>query len=144
MSLERICISEVVTVAETTTVSEFARLMAKEHVGCVVVVKDSRPVGMLTDRDLVLKVIATDGNPRELAAGDIMSADLVTASIDDDPLDATRIMRDRGLRRLPVVDAQGLLLGIVTFDDLIVLLAGEIGNLAAAVENEVRREPDPR
>lgn len=144
MSLERICISDVVTVAEATTVSEFARLMAKEHVGCVVVVKDARPVGMLTDRDLVLKVIAADANPRELAAKDIMSTDLVTASIDDDPLDATRIMRDRGLRRLPVVNAQGLLVGIVTFDDLIVLLASEIGNLAGAVENEVRREPEPR
>jgi len=131
----------VVTVAEDTQVLELARLMDKEHVGSVVVVKDQCPIGILTDRDIVLKVVAAERNPGELEAKDIMSGNLVTVGIDDDPLDATRIMRDQGLRRLPVVDAQGALLGLVTFDDLLLLLAGEIWNLAGAVENEMRSEP---
>lgn len=140
MSLRRICITDVVTVAESTQVLKLARMMGKEHVGSVVVVKDNRPIGILTDRDIVLKVVAAGRKPDEVEAKDIMSGDLVTVGIDDDPLDATRIMRDQALRRLPVVDAQGCLLGLVTFDDLLLLLAGEIWNLAGAVENEVRSE----
>jgi len=141
MSLQRICITDVVSVAEGTQVLELARLMGKEHIGSVVVVKDQRPIGILTDRDIVLKVVAAERDPGAVQAKDIMSGDLVTVGIDDDPLDATRIMRDQGLRRLPVIDKQGALLGIVTFDDLLLLLAGEIWNLAGAVENEVRSEP---
>jgi CBS domain-containing protein len=140
MSLRRVCITDVITVAEDTNVLEFARLMGDEHVGCVVVVRNRRPVGILTDRDVVLKVVATECKPAEVQAKDIMSDNLVTVTVDDDPLDATRIMRDSGLRRLPVVDNDGALLGMVTFDDLLLLLASEIWNLAGAVENEVRLE----
>jgi len=140
MSLRRICITEVVIVAEDTRVLELARLMGKEHVGSVVVVKDKRPIGILTDRDIVLKVVAAERDPADVQAKEIMSADPVSVGIDDDPLDATRIMRDWGLRRLPVIDAQGALLGIVTFDDLLLLLAGEIWNLAGTVESAVRLE----
>lgn len=140
MSLERVCIKDVITVAEHTNVLELARLMADEHIGCVVVVREGRPVGILTDRDIVLEVVAAERQPASVQANDIMSRDLVTVTVNDDPLDATRIMRDRGLRRLPVVDAAGALLGIVTLDDLLLLLASEIWNLAGAVENEVRLE----
>lgn len=140
MSLKRVCITDVITVGEHTDALSLSRLMGDEHVGCVVVVRDRRPVGILTDRDVVLKVVAAERKPAEVEAKDIMSGELVTVSIDDDPLDATRVMRDRGLRRLPVVDAQGALLGIVTFDDLLLLLASEIWNLAGAVENEMRLE----
>lgn len=140
MSLGRVCITEVVTVAEDAKVLELARLMGEKNIGSVVVVKDECPIGMLTDRDIVLKVVAAERAPGEVQAKDIMSEDLVTLSIDDDPLDATRIMRDRGLRRLPVTDEDGELLGIVTFDDLLLLLAGEIWNLAGAVETKVRWE----
>jgi CBS domain-containing protein len=121
-------------------VSELARLMGREHVGCVVLVDDNHPVGIVTDRDIVLKVVAAERDPGKIEARDIMTRDLVTVNIDADPLDATRIMRDRGLRRLPVVDAQGALLGILTFDDLFLLLASEMWNLSGAVEKEVRLE----
>jgi CBS domain-containing protein len=140
MSVKRVCIKDVLTVAEDTDVLELARLMGDEHVGCVVVVRDRRPVGILTDRDVVLKVVAAGSNPADVQARDIMSRDLVTAGVDDDPLDVTRIMRDKGLRRVPVVDTQGMLAGIVTLDDLFLLLASEIWNLAGAVESGVRLE----
>ena len=84
MSLRRICITEVVTVAEGTQVLELARLMGKEHVGSVVVVKEQRPIGILTDRDIVLNVVAAGRDPGDVQAKDIMSGDLVTVGIDDD------------------------------------------------------------
>lgn len=144
MSLKRVCIQEVTTVAEHTNTVELAQLLSKQHVGCVVVVRDNRPVGVLTDRDVVLKVVASQRDPMEVQAKDIVGKDIVTVGVDDDPLDATRIMRDRGLRRLPVVDAQGALVGIVTFDDLLLLLASEIWNLAGTVESQVRLELQQR
>jgi CBS domain-containing protein len=140
MSLERICKEEVVNVPGEVTLLEVARQMQTRHVGCVVVVEDHRPIGVLTDRDIVVKAIAQEKEPGSVLAKDIMSPNPAVVNINYDPLDATQIMRDRGLRRLPVVDENRHLLGIVTLDDVLGLLGTEIAHLAEAVRNELRKE----
>jgi len=140
MSLERICNGEVVTVPPEATLLEVARLMRTRHVGSVIVIEEYHPVGILTDRDIVVKVVAAERDPKTIQAREIMVSNPALVNINYDPLDATRIMRDRGLRRLPVVDENRHLLGIVTLDDVLGLLGREIANLVEAVHTELTKE----
>jgi signal-transduction protein with cAMP-binding, CBS, and nucleotidyltransferase domain len=109
-------------------------------VGCVVVVNDSRPVGIVTDRDIVLGVVASARKPAETAVREIMTANLTTVNVNYDMLDAVRLMRSRGVRRLPVVDEHRHLLGIITMDDTLAAFGAEIGDLAGAVKKELDLE----
>jgi CBS domain-containing protein len=118
--------------------------MCTHHVGSVVVVADHRPVGMVTDRDIVVKVVATEQRPQEVQAKDVMVAPPSVININYDPLDVVRIMRARGVRRLPVVDEQCHLLGIVTLDDMLKLLGEEISGLAETVDTELAKERTAR
>ncbi len=140
MSLERVCRKEVVTVSPHTNLLEVAKLLRSQHVGSVVVVEEHRPVGILTDRDIVVKVVAEEKDPKAIQAYEIMTTNPALVNINLDPLDATRIMRDRGLRRLPVVDENRHLLGILTLDDVLDLLGKEAANLAEAVHTELAKE----
>jgi CBS domain-containing protein len=140
MSLERLCTKSVVTVSPDATAFEAANLMRSKHVGCVVVVNDSRPVGMVTDRDIVLGVVASARKPGETAVREIMTANLTTVNVNYDLLDAVRLMRSRGVRRLPVVDEHRHLLGIITMDDTLTAFGAEIGDLAGAVKKELDLE----
>ncbi len=140
MSLERIYKTDVVTVPPDATVLDVARLMRTHHTGSVVVVEDHCPVGFITDRDIVVKLVAADLDSKRISASDVMSTPPALVNINYDPLDVTRIMRARGLRRLPVVDEHRHLLGIVTLDDVLRLLGTEIANLAEAVQLEISKE----
>ena len=140
MSLQRICKQDVVTVSPQATLVEVAQTMRARHVGCVIVVNEHRPVGILTDRDIVVRVVALGRDPKGLCAADVMATNPALVNANYDPLDATRIMRDRGLRRLPVVDENRRLVGIVTMDDVLSLLGREISNLAEAVHTEIAHE----
>ena len=140
MSLERVCRKEVVTVSPNTNLLEVTRLLRSQHVGSVVVVEEHRPVGILTDRDIIVKVVAEEKDPKAIQAYEIMTTNPALVNINLDPLDATRIMRDRGLRRLPVVDENRHLLGIMTLDDVLGLLGKETENLAEAVHTELAKE----
>jgi CBS domain-containing protein len=140
MSLERVCNREVISVRPETTLLEVAQLMHTRHVGSVVVVEEYRPIGILTDRDIVVKVVAAERDPKTVQASEVMVSNPALININYDPLDVTRIMRDRGLRRLPVVDENRHLLGIVTLDDVLGLLGTEVANLAEAVHTELTKE----
>jgi CBS domain-containing protein len=140
MSLERVCHREVVTVSPQSSLLEVARLMRSQHVGSVIVVEENRPVGILTDRDIIVKVVAAEKAPKAVRAYEIMTPNPALVNINYDPLDATQIMRDRGLRRLPVVDENRHLLGIMTLDDVLGLLGKEAANLAETVHTELAKE----
>lgn len=140
MSLERIYKTDVVTVPPDATVLDVARLMRTHHTGSVVVVEGHCPVGLITDRDIIVKLVAADLDSKQISASDVMSTPPALVNINYDPLDVTRIMRARGLRRLPVVDEHRHLLGIVTLDDVLKLLGTEIANLAEAVQLEISKE----
>jgi CBS domain-containing protein len=140
MSLERIYKTDVVTVAPEATVLEVAQVMHSGHVGSVVVVEDHRPVGIITDRDIVVKVVAAERDPQAIHAKELMACPPALININYDPLDVTRIMRNRGVRRLPVVDENRHLLGIVSLDDVLGLLGEGVSDLAEVVHLELAKE----
>ena len=137
-----------VVVAEPdTTALTAAQLMRKHHVGALVVVdaqEKSRPVGIVTDRDLVLALMAEGLDADVFTVGDIMSAQLVLASPDMDAMDAVQLMRNQRLRRLVLVDDVGRLVGIVTMEDILELLTRELAALAAGVIGARDREFEQR
>lgn len=148
MSIGAVCNREVVFVERGTAIGEAARLMRKYHVGNLVVAttRNSKryPVGIVTDRDLVIEVMAAEIDPQTLTVADVMSGDLVTAREDDDLVDTLKLMRTKGIRRLPVVARDKSLVGILTVDDLIDLVAEQLADVAALIEREQKRERKTR
>ncbi len=138
------CVREVVTAGRDTPIVGCAKRMHDEHVGSLVVVerRDGRdvPVGIVTDRDIAIEVVAFEVDASTLTAGDVMSTDLALARESDDLLSVLAVMREHGVRRLPVVDAGGALAGIVSADNLLEVLAEEIDGLVRVVKAEQSRE----
>jgi len=134
MHIGQICTSQATHCTRDETVQGAALLMRRHHVGDVIVVDkfdgSSVPIGILTDRDIVVSVIAPGLDPASLQVGDIMSEDLLTARDSDDVYETIEKMRLRGIRRVPVVDGNGSLSGIVSADDLLEFLAEEMGELS--------------
>jgi len=134
MHIGQICTSQATHCTRDETVQGAALLMRRHHVGDVIVVDrfdgSSVPVGILTDRDIVVSVIAPGLDPASLQVGDIMSEDLLTARDSDDVDETIEKMRLRGIRRVLVVDGNGSLSGIVSADDLLEFLADEMGELS--------------
>jgi CBS domain-containing protein len=143
-----ICNREVVFVRRDETVREAARLMREYHVGDLVVVDegDGRrvPTGILTDRDIAVGIVAKHLDADALAVGDVIGPELVTVKESDGVAETIELMRSRGVRRIPVVDAGGALVGIVTADDMLDLLAEELSAIARIVSREQRREAEYR
>lgn len=145
MKIKQVC-SRMVAVAERhNSVREAAQLMREHHVGCLVVTEKrdgrTRPVGLVTDRDIVVSVVALASvQPETLRVEDIMARELATIEEDAGVFEAVEVMSERGVRRLPVLGADGQLVGILALDDLLRILAAELTGLAAVVEREGRRE----
>ena len=143
-----ICTRSVTIAFRKTPVDGAARLMRENHVGCLVVVEEADGkrivVGILTDRDIVTGVVAPGLATDALHVGDVMTTDLVTAREDDSLIDLMRSMRRKGVRRVPVVSGQGELVGLVTLDDVLNILAEELGLLVAAIDTEGKRERQMR
>ena len=146
MKIGRVCNREVTVAYEDERVDEIAKRMREHHVGSVMVLaRGGRvPVGVLTDRDIVVEVIATGLDCHTVTAGEIMSRDPVTVREDDDVVDALRIMRTHGVRRLPVLAGAGTLAGIVAIDDLLELVAGQVDDLVKAIGREQTHEAQVR
>lgn len=144
MTAGKFCNRDVVIIRKDGSISEAAALMRSHHVGAIVVVEDRDgqvvPVGILTDRDIVVEIIAKNLPLDAFAVGDVMSFELLTAPEDESINDTLRRMRTKGVRRVPVVDAQGALAGILTVDDLLELLAQEFMELFQVITHEVLRE----
>ncbi|MGB8339875.1 MAG: CBS domain-containing protein [Burkholderiales bacterium] len=145
MLIGEICTRRVVTCNRDTNALQAAQIMRSSHVGdLVVVIKQPNgkrmPVGIVTDRDLVVAVMATEVDPACLTADDIMRLELVTATENDTVYDTIAHMRKNGVRRIPVVDERGALVGIVTADDLLEHMAEEIAELARVPSGERLQE----
>lgn len=144
MRISDICTSDVVCCAPDTTALEAARLMRSRHVGDVVVVNDVEkervPVGVVTDRDLAIEVL---GNGREAAImplSGLVRTPVVIAADYEDVHAALERMRSHGVRRMPVVDDRGALVGIVTLDDLLGALLADMHALLETTGKAQRRE----
>lgn len=126
---------EVVTASPETPVNEVATTMRDENVGSVVVVENDAPIGLVTDRDIAVRIAADQLDPAAMPARNTMTEDPVTVDVDTGIFELCTTMCEEGVRRIPVVD-DGDLAGIVTLDDLHVLLTGELWELAGVIEAE--------
>lgn len=144
MRIGEICHRDIITLQRDFTVLEAAKLMRQHHVGDVIVIdirNDVRvPVGIVTDRDLIMEVVATGLDVAVITVGDIMVMELFTIKENADIFEAIQYMRRKTVRRLPVVDEDGGLVGILTLDDMLVLLSEELLNLAKLVGYERKKE----
>ena len=141
--------SRIVVVAERDTLlADAAQRMREQHVGCLVVVDETgsgrRVVGILTDRDIVTAVVAKAVAPQSLRVDDMMTTAVVTVGEATPFAEVLATMRRKGLRRLPVTDARGALVGLVTLDDVLEILAEQMRTVVQAIENEQRRERNVR
>ncbi|WP_437283398.1 CBS domain-containing protein [Sorangium sp. So ce375] len=144
-----LCNRGVVTIGKTETVIEAARRMRAHHVGSLVIVDEPAgrtvPAGIITDRDIVIGVVATASPYLEsLQVADVATEPLVTAREQEDLLDLLGRMRAAGIRRVPVVNDEGVLQGIIAFDDLLEFLSDELSELSALVTRQQRREAQRR
>lgn len=144
-----VCNREVIVIQADESVQVAGELMRRHHVGDVVLYREEGgrriPTGIVTDRDLVVEVLVPGLDPTALAVRDIVTSPLSVAHTDDSLFDALELMRAKAIRRLPVVDADGALVGILTMDDVIGLFTEMQGRLWAVVErqreHEERRRP---
>jgi CBS domain-containing protein len=122
--------------------------MRQYHIGDVIVTGQNGnrriPLGIVTDRDIVLSVVATELDPNIITVGDVMGQELVTAEEGEDVFDAVQRMRDKGVRRMPIVGADGVLAGIVSLDDIIETLAEEMNEVARLISREQVHEQEAR
>lgn len=138
MSLMDFCRRDVVTVRPETTAYVAAEMLRDRGVGALVVVADGeRPIGIVTDRDLTLRVIATERDPERTRVADVMSQPAFTAGPLDRIETTTARMRELGVRRVPVVSPDGELIGLLSTDDLVELMGRELHDLGEAVRKEV-------
>ena len=144
MQIGHICSNNVVTCSSNTTVLEAAQLMRRNHVGTLIVVEEVNgmlvPQGIVTDRDIVVVVLAEGLDPKSIKVIDIMKVELMTAVETEDVFETVERMRFKGVRRIPIVDKRGGLVGIVSVDDIWKFLSKEISELADVTTRQQTRE----
>lgn len=148
MTVLDVCKKNVITIEKEKSLTEAAKLMREHHVGDVVVVekKGSQcfPLGIVTDRDLVMEVVATELDPDVITVGDIMLERLVVVKNDADLMQASKLMANKGVRRMPVVSNNGALVGIVTLDDLLEVTGNIFFNLTRLLNKQQKNEFNTR
>lgn len=132
MPVENLAV-DAVTVDKNTSVSDIARIMGDEGIGDLIVVEDNKPVGIITDRDIALEVGQND-DISSLTANDLMAEDLVTIQDDAEAVELPKKMDEGKVRRMPVVDEDGTLQGIVTLDDVVATVGEELNNIVTVIE----------
>lgn len=135
-----ICTKPAVTVAPEATVREAAHRMRSRKVGALVVVNGlGHPIGVLTDRDVTVNVVAQGLDPASVTVGKLVKRKPTVIREDAGILDATKLLSRRGIRRLPVMSRTGKLVGIVSLDDLLMLLGSELSHIASTLASELGR-----
>jgi CBS domain-containing protein len=143
MSVGRICSRDVDTADPRESVLEVARRMHDRQVGTLVVVdREARPMGLITDRDIAMRVVADGGDAARMMVSDIMTPMPTVVLADTSIQTALGHMRSGRLRRLPVVSGSGALIGIVTLDDILSLIAEEFCIIGALLEREAPHPTD--
>ena len=145
MTVGEVCNRDVVVAPKGEMIVDAAKRMRTSHVGDLVVVENRDgqlvPIGIVTDRDIVVCAVAGDPDHiNYLLVGDVMTSDLMTATEQDSIEAALKKMHEHGIRRLPIVDAAGTLIGILTFDDILRYLTAQQSELVAMVAREQQRE----
>ena len=144
MKIGEYCKRAVVTIASNADAADAAKLMREEHVGFLIVHREGdelqKPVGVLTDRDLVLGVLARDVDPHSVTVDDVMTRQPLIANDTDELNDLVEAMRMAGIRRVPVVDVRGAVKGIIAIDDVIDVITGLMCDISGSIKSEQRQE----
>lgn len=137
MSLQQFFLRPVVTISPRSNITDACHQMAQNNIGCMVVQENSRLCGILTDRDIALKVAGKTKDSRQTRVGEVMTSNPACISVDKNLHDLTRFMHTNHVRRVPIVDGGNKVLGIVTLDDLIAMLSSEIFEIGKTVSETV-------
>jgi len=150
MQVGTLCQRLVFTICQSDEISRAAQVMREKHVGYLVVVEPNpvrgipRPVGVLTDRDIVVSVVAREVDPKTVRVGDIMTPDPVLAAEGESMEAALQKMRQFGVRRLPVVNGYRELVGILAIDDVLKVIAGDAQDVVSTIRSGRRMEGESR
>lgn len=148
MKAGELCNREVVTATREMSILDAARLMRDYHVGSLIIVESTEnrkeAVGILTDRDIVIEVIAEAVELDEVTIGDVMSYTLLKVSGEESVFETAQRMRARGVRRVPVISGTGELVGILALDDILSLLSEELSLLTKVTSRESEQEKKKR
>ena len=136
MSLLNFARGDVMTIKPGMTVSEAAKRMKDKKVGSLVVIQEQRPIGILTDRDIVTRVISQERNPKEVVVEEVMTPNPTVLEEELGLFEALEIMKDKGVRRFPVVGPSGKLTGFFSVDDVLYLLGLELSAVARIIDSE--------
>ena len=148
MHAAELCNRQVVTASRDMSIPDAARLMRDRHVGSLIVTDTidgkAKPVGILTDRDIVIEIISRDIPLNEVTVGDIMTYALLKVAENENIFDVAQRMRARGVRRVPVISRTGELIGIIAADDILELLSEELSLLSRITTREAEQEKAKR
>lgn len=148
MRISEICQRDVVSLGKDASIVELAEAMRAQHVGDVIVTEPAggaqKPLGIVTDRDLVVELIAKQADISAVSAGDVMSPTMATVQHDADLFETLRFMGIKGVRRVPVVDGDGGLFGLLSIDDAMAVLTKEISFVADIFSRQIEREKATR
>lgn len=134
-------VRNVATISADKTIQECAQQMRADHVGSLVVIdEDRKPVGMITDRDIAIEVVAQKLDPAAKKVADIMTAPVVTATPNEGMVVALARMREFGIRRLPIVDEEGHIVGVISNSNLIEELSELLSSLVRNIHSSKTRE----
>ena len=138
MTISKISNHKVITLSTDKTVLDVARLMREKNIGNVIIVNDeNQPVGIITDRDITIKIVADEISPNQMLVSDVMSSDLLVLKEYQTIQEALDMMSAKGVRRAPVVNESNNLTGIVSSDDLALLVADEIESYGKLIRKQV-------
>ncbi|WP_303722515.1 CBS domain-containing protein [Malonomonas rubra] len=148
MNVGQVCNREVIIVNQDASILKACQLMRQHHVGSLLIVDEQEgrryPVGIITDRDIVVELLAEELPLDRISIGDAMSFELLTATENDDLLFTIKRMRTKGVRRAPVIASDGTLVGLLAVDDIIELLTEQLTDLVALIANERSHERNRR
>jgi CBS domain-containing protein len=135
MSLENFCRKPVVKILPEQNVAEACRVMEENNIGSLVVEHDGKLCGIITDRDIALKVAGALRDPQKTAVKEVMTADPIRVSVDKDLRHLTSLMHAFHVRRVPIVNGHDTIVGIITLDDVVALLANEMSEIGKAISD---------
>ncbi len=143
MSLQRFCQRPPVTISADQNIVDACRILQEKNVGCVLIEEQGKLRGLLTDRDIALKVTAEKRDPQATKVREVMSTNLTTIPVNRTLHDLTTVMHTYHVRRVPIVDGEDKVVGLVTLDDILILLGQEMSDLSEGISGALFRKPAP-
>ena len=135
MTLENFCRKPVVKILPERNVAEACRVMEEYNIGCLIVEDDGKLCGIVTDQDIALKVAGAMRDPQQTAVREIMTTNPIRISVDKDLRHLTSLMHAFHVRRVPIVNGHDTIVGIITLDDIIALIASEMSEIGKAISD---------